>query len=102
MADILATLPTDNTPASPEEESLVDSLLKMTGESSSDDNGGIRWLTLLKATLILTSIFIVLASPWIGDLFRKIPGLNSPTLSLFMQAAVFMVITGMSLWLLSK
>jgi hypothetical protein len=101
MADKLSDLPTDKTSATPEESELVESLLKMTGESSSD-SGGSRWLALLKASLFLTAIFAVVASPIVSGLMKKIPGLGNSAITLVVQSVLFMILTGLSLWWLSS
>lgn len=99
MTDILTNLPTDNTPPKPEEKTLIDSLLSMTGESSQTTS---KFSRILKATLIITSIFILLGSPWVSDLVKKIPGFSNSFFALMFQAIIFMIITGLSLWLLSR
>lgn len=102
MADLIQTLPTDKTKATPEESALVESLLQMTGESSGSSSGGGRWGKIAKACLLLTSVFILLGSPWIAALFKKIPGLGNPIVTLLVQALLFLIVSGIILWRLSS
>lgn len=99
MADSLAKLPTDNTPVSPEENELIESLLRMTGESS---GSGSNWSLILKAALILTSVFAILASPWTNSILKKVPGLGNSVMSFIIQILLFLLASGVTLWALSR
>ena len=103
MADLLKNLPTVNKPPTPEETDLVESLLSMTGESQTSDNNSTgRWTILLKATLLITALFALVSSPLISGLLSKIPGLSNSVVTFLIQAIIFMVLCGLSLWWLSR
>ena len=101
MADSLDKLPTSNKPPSPQETQLVESLLSMTGEND-NNNGGGRWGILFKATLLLTAVFALVGSPLVSGIVSKIPGLTNSVVTFLVQTVVFMVLTGLCLWWLSK
>jgi len=103
MADLLENLPTVNKPPTPQETELVESLLSMTGENSSSggDSTG-NWGILLKATLLLTAVFALVSSPLISGLLSKIPGLSNSVVTFLIQAIIFMILCGLSLWWLSR